>query len=60
MNPIYVTGHHNPDTDSIVATIAYAPLRNALGNREYEAACLGCVSDETQMVVSHFGFAPQR
>ena len=41
MDPIYVTGHRNPDTDSIVAAIAYASLRNALGDREYEAACLG-------------------
>ena len=24
MEPIYVTGHKNPDTDSIVAAIAYA------------------------------------
>ena len=47
MDPIYVTGHQNPDTDSIVAAIAYASLRNALGDREYEAACLGRVSDET-------------
>jgi len=39
MDPIYVTGHRNPDTDSIVAAIAYASLRNALGDREYEAAC---------------------
>ena len=58
MDPIYVTGHHNPDTDSIVAAIAYASLRNALGDREYEAACLGRVSDETQMVLNHFGFTP--
>ena len=33
MDPIYVTGHRNPDTDSIVAAIAYASLRNALGDR---------------------------
>ena len=56
MDPIYVTGHQNPDTDSIVAAIAYASLRNALGNREYTAACLGRVSDETQLVLNHFGF----
>lgn len=24
MDPIYVTGHRNPDTDSIVAAISYA------------------------------------
>ena len=58
MDPIYVTGHQNPDTDSIVAAIAYASLRNSLGDREYEAACLGRVSDETQSVLNYFGFQP--
>ena len=60
MDPIYVTGHRNPDTDSIVAAMAYAALRNALGDREYEAACLGHVSDETQIVLDRFGFQPPR
>ncbi len=56
MDPIYVTGHRNPDTDSIVAAIAYAYLRNALGDREFRPACLGRASDETQIVLNHFGF----
>ena len=60
MDPIYVTGHRNPDTDSIVAAMAYAALRNACGDREYEAACLGHVSDETQMVLDRFGFQPPK
>ena len=60
MDPIYVTGHRNPDTDSIVAAMAYAALRNALGDREYEAACLGRVSDETQIVLDRFGFQPPK
>ena len=60
MDPIYVTGHRNPDTDSIVAAMAYAALRNACGNREYEAACLGHVSDETQIVLNRFGFQPPK
>lgn len=60
MDPIYVTGHRNPDTDSIVAAIAYAALRNACGDREYEAACLGQVSDETQIVLNRFGFQPPK
>ena len=61
MDTIYVTGHRNPDTDSIVAAMAYAALRNALGDREYVAGCLGHVSDETQIVLDRFGFeAPQR
>ena len=60
MDPIYVTGHRNPDTDSIVAAMAYAALRNAIGDREYEAACLGHVSDETQIVLERFGFQPPK
>ncbi len=60
MDPIYVTGHRNPDTDSIVAAMAYAALRNAVGDREYEAACLGRVSDETEMVLKKFGFHPPK
>ena len=58
MDPIYVTGHRNPDTDSIVSAMAYAALRNALGDREYQAARLGHVSDETQLVLDRFGFQP--
>ena len=60
MDTIYVTGHRNPDTDSIVAAMAYAALRNACGDREYEPACLGRVSDETQIVLDRFGFEPPR
>ncbi len=60
MDPIYVTGHRNPDTDSIVAAMAYAALRNAVGDREYEAARLGQVSNETQLVLDRFGFQSPR
>lgn len=56
MEPIFVTGHRNPDTDSIVAAMAYAALQNALGNREYMAVRLGPVNDETQMALRRFGF----
>ena len=58
MDPIYVTGHRNPDTDSIVSAMAYAQLRSALGDREYVAARLGRISDETQLVLDRFGFDP--
>ena len=56
MDPIYVTGHQNPDTDSIVAAMAYTALRQALGDRDYQAARLGQVSAETQRVLDRFGF----
>lgn len=60
MDTIYITGHRNPDTDSIVAAMAYAALQNALGNRQYQAARLGQISDETQIVLDRFGFQPPR
>ena len=56
MNEIFVTGHRNPDTDSIVAAMSYAALRNALGDRQYVAAHLGHISDETNRMLTHFGF----
>lgn len=56
MNEIFVVGHRNPDTDSIVASMAYAALRNALGDREYVAARLGQVSDETRRMLDRFHF----
>ena len=56
MSEIFVTGHRNPDTDSIAAAMSYAHLQNALGNREYVAARLGGVNDETQHMLDYFGF----
>ena len=38
MDKVYITGHRNPDTDSIVSAMAYAALKNALGQRQYCAA----------------------
>ena len=58
MDTIYITGHRNPDTDSIVSSMAYAALKNALGDRHYRAARLGQISDETQIVLDRFGFQP--
>ena len=60
MNEIYVVGHRNPDSDSIVAALSYAALRNALGEKEYVAARLGEVSDETRRILDYFGAEPPR
>ena len=61
MNEIFVTGHRNPDTDSIVAAISYASLRNALGDRNYIPVHLDHINDETQRILDYFGFdAPAR
>ena len=40
VDPIYVFGHRNPDTDSVVSAMAYAALHNSLGDREYVPARL--------------------
>ena len=58
MSDIYVVGHKNPDTDSVVAAISYANLRNASGDREYRAARLDHISDETKRMLNMFGFEP--
>lgn len=58
MEQIYVIGHRNPDTDSVVSAMAYAALRNAVGDREYTAARLGHLSDETRLILNRFGFEP--
>ena len=60
MNEIYVTGHRNPDTDSIVAAMSYAALKNALGEKEYVAVHLGTISDETNRMLERFHFNPPR
>lgn len=58
MDKVYITGHRNPDTDSIVSAMAYAALKNALGQRQYCAARLGQISDETKAVLDKFGAQP--
>ena len=54
MADIYVTGHRNPDTDSIVAAIAYALPQNAIGERRYKAVRLGSVNDEDGRLLARF------
>ena len=60
MEQVYVFGHRNPDTDSVVSAMAYAALRNALGDREYEAVALGEPTDETRRILHRFGFRKPR
>lgn len=55
---VYVIGHKNPDTDSVVSAMAYAALQNALGNNNYIAARYGHLNTETSFLLNHFGFQP--
>lgn len=57
-NTIYVTGHKNPDTDSIVSAMAYAYFKQQMG---YDALAvrLGNLNQETEFVLQRYNeFAP--
>ena len=58
MDSVYVIGHKNPDTDSVVSAMAYAALNNALGENNYIAARAGHLNTETSFLLQHFGFQP--
>lgn len=51
---VYVIGHRNPDTDSVVAAIAYAKLKNLMGFTNYEAARAGHLNPQTSYVLQKF------
>lgn len=52
---IYVTGHKNPDSDSICSAYAYAELKNKTGNLPAVPVRLGNVNRETQYILDYFG-----
>lgn len=57
---IYITGHKNPDSDSICAAIAYAEFKNKTQDTLAIPVRLGNVSQETQYILDYFGVeAPQ-
>ena len=58
MDSVYVIGHKNPDTDSVVSAMAYAALQNALGGDHYIAARCGHLNTETSFLLNRFGFQP--
>ena len=48
---IYVIGHRNPDTDSIASAIAYAELKNRLGDHRVQAAMAGEPNPQTRYIL---------
>lgn len=52
---IYITGHKNPDTDSIISAIAYANLKNKRTGLKAVAVRLGDINRETEFVLNYFG-----
>lgn len=54
-SPIYIIGHKNPDTDSIVSSIAYAEYKKQLGFNAV-AARIGSTNSETEYLLERFSF----
>jgi manganese-dependent inorganic pyrophosphatase len=52
---IYVLGHKNPDTDSVVSAAAYAELKRAQGFSNVVAARAGAVNPQTEYIFHRFG-----
>jgi manganese-dependent inorganic pyrophosphatase len=52
--PVYVIGHKHPDTDSVCSALAYAHLRQALGDTRVRAARAGDINAETRWVLQRF------
>lgn len=52
---IYITGHKNPDTDSIVSAIAYANLKRRIDGVNAIPIRLGHINQETKFILDYFG-----
>lgn len=52
---VYVSGHRNPDTDSICSAIAYSYLLNATNKYNAIPVRLGEINRETEYVLKRFG-----
>jgi manganese-dependent inorganic pyrophosphatase len=51
---VYVIGHRNPDTDSVVAATAYAALKETQGYENYRAARAGNLNPQTEYIFDRF------
>lgn len=55
---VYITGHRNPDSDSICAAIAYSEFKNKTQRINAIPIRLGEISRETQFILDYFGVEP--
>lgn len=53
--PVYITGHRHPDTDSVVSAIAYALFKRMQGIKAIPCR-LGALSYETSYLLKRFGY----
>jgi manganese-dependent inorganic pyrophosphatase len=52
---VYVIGHRNPDTDSVVSAAAYAALKQAGGQRRVIPVRAGKLNPQTEHIFARFG-----
>ena len=52
---VYITGHKNPDSDSICAALAYAEYKNGNGDVNSIPVRLGKINRETKFILEYFG-----
>ncbi|AIS53318.1 cobalt-dependent inorganic pyrophosphatase [Thermoanaerobacter kivui] len=55
MTTVYISGHRNPDTDSICSAIAYAYLKRISEGINAIPVRLGPINRETKFVLDYFG-----
>jgi manganese-dependent inorganic pyrophosphatase len=56
VRPIYITGHRNPDTDSIASAMGYAELKARLDpNNDYVPVRLGDCNPQTRWLLARAG-----
>lgn len=59
MSEIYITGHRNPDMDSLCAAYAYAQLKNSIDRvNHYTAVRCGHISDNVEAQFGITGLVP--
>jgi len=51
---VYVIGHRNPDTDSVVSAAAYARLKTLMGQSNHVAARAGNMNPQTEYIFERF------
>jgi manganese-dependent inorganic pyrophosphatase len=61
MNDIFITGHRNPDMDSVCASWAYAQLKTTLDpHTRYHAIRCGHMNAQTKATLKEIGITPPR
>lgn len=55
MKEIYIFGHKNPDTDSILSSLVLEAIEKTMGVKNAKAYRLGEINKETKYVLDYFG-----